>query len=152
MNEKEIKQRISELDAERSRLEKELEYLNKRPTPAERLLEIFTGCTIERDEKIFPDSIFLMKGGKYFFEIKKPYLWCSYSNVWDVFAKEYGMRYNEIQSLITNVVEEHFKMKGLTPENNKNKTIMETFVTILSKVAYSIMGLITLSFICGSVW
>lgn len=79
-------------------------------TPKQRLLEILNGCIIDFEG----DSVVLLKNGKRHFEIKKQYLWCSYMNVWSVFEKEFSMNYDQIQALIKDVVEEHFKCKGLT--------------------------------------
>ena len=84
-------------------------------TPKQRLLEILNGCEIKIDKEKYPDSVFFFKSGECYFEIEKQYLWCSYMDVWSVFEKEFSLNYNQIQALIKDAVEEHFKCKGLTP-------------------------------------
>jgi len=92
-----------------------IEEEEKKPTPEERFRELLKGCTVElRDEQ--PESTFLVKGGKLFFEFRKDILWCSRANVWDVFESEFNMSYNDIQNLIKIPMEEHFKCKEITHE------------------------------------
>ena len=84
-------------------------------TPKQRLLELINGCEIKIDLGEYPDSIFFFKNGEYYFEIEKQYLWCGYKYVWQIFENEFSMNYSQIQALIKDVVEEHFKCNGLTP-------------------------------------
>jgi hypothetical protein len=84
-------------------------------SPEERFLEIINGLEIKIDKKKYPDSIFYFKGDKYFFELEKDIIYCSYNNVWSIFLQEYKMNYDATQAFIKNQVEEHFKMKHVTP-------------------------------------
>lgn len=83
----------------------------------EEFLNLWNGCTIKFDFEKYPQSIFLMKDGKYFFkqDFKNNNLWCSRQNVWSIFEKKFGLKYTEIQLFITSTVEQHFKLRGLTP-------------------------------------
>ena len=89
----------------------------KRPTPAERFWQLCEGLSLKIDKERYPDSVFFFKEDEYQFEYDTAngHLWCRYSSIWTVFEKEYSMKYNDIQSLIKNQVEEHFKCKGVTP-------------------------------------
>lgn len=40
-----------------------------------------------------------------------------YDKVWKILSDKYGLKYDDIQNLIKNVVEQHFKWQGLTPLN-----------------------------------
>lgn len=51
----------------------------------------------------------------YFQLAKNGDLWCSYEGVWKIFEDEYHLKYKEIQTLMKRVLEEHFKMRGITP-------------------------------------
>jgi hypothetical protein len=92
----------------------QLSFNEKKLTPEEKLISLIEGCVIYT-EKENPDSVFLMKDGNCVFEIEKSTLWCSYKNIWSVFEREDKMQYTGIQSLIKKVVEERYKLKGLTP-------------------------------------
>jgi len=83
----------------------------KKPTPEERFWQLCEGLTIKNDRGKYPDVVFFFKDDEATFEYdaKNRYLWCRHSTVWSVFEKEYGMKYNDIQYLIKNQVEEHFK-------------------------------------------
>jgi len=92
------------------------EIIDKPETTAkQRLLELLNGCEIKIDKEKYPDSVFFFKNEGYYFEIEKKYLWCVYECVWKIFEIEFSMNYGQIQALIKDVVEEHFKCKGLTP-------------------------------------
>lgn len=89
----------------------------KKLTPAERFWKLCEGLTIKIDKKKYPDYVLFYKEGRRQFDYntKNGYLLCRYSSIWSVFEKEYYMKYDDIQSLIKNLVEEHFKCKGVTP-------------------------------------
>lgn len=110
MTKQEALQKIEEL-------KKFIENEEKKPAPEERFWEILKGCVVETSEK-YPGATFLLKDGKYFFELQKDILWCSYGNVWSVFEREFNMTYNEIQNLIKIQLEEHFKCNGVTAKKS----------------------------------
>jgi hypothetical protein len=89
----------------------------KKPSPEQRFIEIIKGLVIDKDEE-YSNSTFYFKDEKYFFELEKDTLWCSYDNVWSIFYKEYQMDYYSVQAFLRNQVEEHFKMKGVTPSSS----------------------------------
>jgi hypothetical protein len=109
----------AQLEAEINKKREELAQLEQQlasiPTPQQRLLQLFNGCEIKLDLKEYPNSVFLFKDEHVFFEIEDSHLWCSFIHVWKIFEAEFGMEYNDIQSLIRVGVEAHFKMKGVTP-------------------------------------
>lgn len=96
---------------------RQTQKVSKKEEMEKEFLNLWNGCTLKFDFEKYSQSIFLMKDGKYFFEqdFKRNYLWCSYNNVWSIFESKYGLEYNEIQSFIRDMVEQHFKLGGLTP-------------------------------------
>ena len=48
-------------------------------------------------------------------DLKNEYLWCDYYEIWTFFIKNYSSNYQEIRTLIKGWLEEHDKLKVLTP-------------------------------------
>ena len=87
-------------------------------TAEQAFLDMWFGCTLHFDEE-YPQAVFLMKDGKVMFaqDFKNEYLWCNYDLVWLIFRDEFGMvKYQQWQSFTSKLVEERFKLKGLTPQ------------------------------------
>jgi hypothetical protein len=86
-------------------------------TPEQRLWQLAEGLTMKVDRDKYPDSTFFFKGEDWWveYDAKNNQLWCRYGKIWQVFETEYSMQYDDIQKLIKDVVEAHFKCKGLTP-------------------------------------
>ena len=55
--------------------------------------------------------------GDYLFrqDFNNEYLWCDYDEIWSVFEKNYSYNYQEIRKLIKDWLDEHDKLKVLTP-------------------------------------
>ena len=70
-------------------------------------------CKISGTEIKLPSKI----SGVCLFEqdMKNKYLYFDYDEIWSVFNKEYSYKYNDVQRLITNWLEEAEKMKVYTP-------------------------------------
>ena len=100
---------------------KEIKEQTEKPSKEQIFLDLWNGCTIKFDFEKYPEKIFLMKNDKVIFEQdhKNGRLWCNYNRVWLIFEKEFGMKYDDIQSFIKNMVEKHFKLWVLTPLNDK---------------------------------
>ena len=64
----------------------------------------------------YPDSIFWVKDGEVIAEIDKNsgYFWIDYQ-IWDTISSMFSMEYNEIQRVMKDWLEEHYKLGGLTP-------------------------------------
>jgi hypothetical protein len=77
--------------------------------------EIINGLTIKIDREKYPNSIFFFKEDKLFFELQNSTLWCRYSTVWMKISEVISGDYGAIQAFIEKQVEEHFKMRGVTP-------------------------------------
>ena len=101
-------QKIAELKAQIAELEK--------ITSEQRFLELIDGMTIKIDKDKYPGLTFFFKGDTCYLEIQKSILWVRYAEIWQVFEVEFGMKYDEIQSFIKDQMEQHFKMRGATPE------------------------------------
>ena len=101
-------QRLKALDKERDEL---LKVIEAKPTPEQRFLELIQGLEIKLDAD-YPDSIYFFKQDTYFVELdfKNKIIWFRYLGFWSVFEKEYGLDYDEIQQLLKNLLEKHFKL------------------------------------------
>ena len=64
----------------------------------------------------YPDYTFYMKEGKCILEYntKNQYLYIRYEGIWDVFYKQFNLKYSEIQQIMKYRVEEHYKLKVKT--------------------------------------
>ncbi len=87
-------------------------------TPERRVKELCQNLTIKIDEDRFPNRIFWFRGDELIFDYDKKsgYFNCNYSLVWSVFESEFELNYHQIRKLIKGKVEEHFKLKDVTPE------------------------------------
>lgn len=103
---------LNEIQRQTQKLTKE----TKEDQMEKEFLDMWNGCVIHFDFEKYPESIFLMKDGEYFFEQdwKNKRLWCSIKYVWSIFESKYGLERNEIQLFIKAMVEKHFKLGGLT--------------------------------------
>ena len=117
MKKEQALQRLSSLENEAKEIRKIIEA-HEIPaiTKEERFYNIVKCLTQKTDKEKYPDSVFYFDGDKFMFEIKKPYIWCSYPNVWSVFEIEYSMNYDDTQLFIKQQIEKHFKREGLTPQ------------------------------------
>ena len=97
-------------------------------------LELMEGM----ERKVHPDESHIVlwyKEDGWYFEQDEKYgdLWCQYNRVWLVFEIEYGGNYVDIQLIIKNLMERHYKVRGLTPAipfSNLN-TLMERHYNVL---------------------
>lgn len=90
-----------------------------KPTPEARFAEIVEGLKIGT-RKDYPNSDFYVKGNDTYFEYDKKikHLWCDYENVWRIFEKEYGIKYDEIQAFIKVQVAKRLNIKDITPASS----------------------------------
>ena len=49
------------------------------------------------------------------YDVKNPYFYVRYNLFWSIFGTELGVNYNETQTFMDNIVEEHFKLREVTP-------------------------------------
>ena len=80
-------------------------------------MNIFEGTHIKLDLKTYPNSVFFFKEDKFWMEYnwKTKDLWCRWEGFWRVLGMENRWNYSEVQAFIKSQVEEHFKLKGITP-------------------------------------
>ena len=66
----------------------------------------------------YPNLTLWYKGDDWYFEQDEEngYLWCQYDRVWSVFETNYSPKYAEIQVIIKDLMERHYKLRGLTPK------------------------------------
>ena len=65
----------------------------------------------------FPHRTLWYKGNNWYFEQneKNCVIWCQTDRVWLFFETNYSSKYTDIQSIIRNLMERHYKLRGLTP-------------------------------------
>jgi len=65
----------------------------------------------------YPDSIFYKKNNEILFKYdsKTGYFYCDYDDIWLIFQSKYHINYKQISELIKDKVEEHLKLKNVTP-------------------------------------
>jgi hypothetical protein len=69
----------------------------------------------EKKTKKHPESIFWIKDGEVIAEIKKPkYFYVNYK-IWDNISSMLSLEYDETKHVIKTWLEEHYKLRGLTP-------------------------------------
>ena len=96
------------------------EQQKKVKTKEERFLELISGIDINQpkvDFEKYPNILFWFdKDGKYICEYdwKNDWFWFSHNQVWSVFESEFFLNYMEIRTFLNGMVEEHFKLKGIT--------------------------------------
>ena len=65
----------------------------------------------------FPNSIYWVKDGKVISEIENhKYFWLHYK-IWGDISDQFGLEYDETQSVIKTWLEQHYGLGGLTPMN-----------------------------------
>ena len=74
---------------------------------------------IKIDEKEYPDWIFYFNNDNnnciFEYNTKNGDFYCDYKLYWTIFYKKFGFNYNIIRNLTKDMVENHFKLKGITP-------------------------------------
>lgn len=127
-----IREKINQLEKE----ETELREMAKNVKSPERIfLDIIDGCTIKIDKDKYPDSIFLFKGDDWMFEIEKSIVWCRWDKVWNKIYKAISGDYNATQAFIKDLLEQHFKMNGVTPNfiSFRQGNMLEQHFKIMNK-------------------
>jgi GH35 family endo-1,4-beta-xylanase len=86
-------------------------------TPERRFKQLCQNLTIKLDEVRYPNKIFWFRDGRWIFDYDKEngFFWVNNSLVWSVFESEFEFNYEQIKELIKGRVEEHFKLKNVTP-------------------------------------
>ena len=80
-------------------------------------MNIFEGTTIKLNLKMYPTSIFFFKEDSFWMEYdwENGDLWCRGEGLWQVLERKNNWKRSEVQAFIKDQVEQHFKVKGVTP-------------------------------------
>lgn len=113
------KQRIEVIEKELQELKEQLK-VEENVSAEQFLLDILgSELTLKIDREKYPNSVFYFKGDKCLLELKKSntalYLWCNYNEIWNPISTKFYLDYASTQSLIKMTIEEHFKLKDITP-------------------------------------
>jgi len=88
--------------------------------PVENLFHQLTkDLVIKIDEKEYPNWVFYFnKDNKITFQynINNGNFWCNYKLYWSIFYEKFGFNYNQVKDITKDMVEEHFKLGGITPQ------------------------------------
>ena len=92
----------------------------KSNTPEKLFKELIKGIDINKsvvDFEKYSNSIFWFKGDKLVFEynFKNHDFWINYDEIWSKFYPFFNDNYYDVQTFMKVQVEEHFKLKGVTP-------------------------------------
>ena len=81
-------------------------------------MNIFESTHIKLDLKHYPRTVFFFKEDKFWmgYNWKNKILWCRLEYFWEVLERENNWNYEEVQAFIKDQAEQHFKLKGITPE------------------------------------
>jgi hypothetical protein len=120
MNKLEANERLSALEAEAKKLRA---LINNGPEKSkeEVFWELMMRTTsIKIDQEKYPNQTFGFVNDKLLwqYDAENGFLWLSDKDIWSVFEKQYSLKYTDIQLFIKNLVEEHFKFRGVTPLAN----------------------------------
>ena len=101
----------------------------KNNTPENLFKELIKGIDINKpvvDFEKYPNSIFWFKGDKLVFEynLKNHDFWIDYDEIWSKFYPFFNDNYYDVQTFMKVQVEEHFKLKGVTPNYTKLLTLI----------------------------
>ena len=83
-------------------------------------MNIFEGTHIKLDLKRYPNQVFFFKEDVFWMEYnwKNGYFGCRYEGFWDVLGKEKNWGHGEVRAFIRSQLEQHFKLKDVTPYAN----------------------------------
>ena len=72
----------------------------------------------EVNDPHYPNHIFYMKDDKCYlqYNIKNQYLYVRYDGIWDVFYNQFNLEDSEIEQIMKDVFEEHYKLKVETTD------------------------------------
>jgi hypothetical protein len=89
------------------------------------LRRIFARVTYFTDRKVFPDVAFfgVDSNGNYLFHYddKKNFFWVHYWKIWMVLESKNNWSNEQTRAFVKGVVEDRFKLKGVTPWNTQGK-------------------------------
>jgi hypothetical protein len=83
-------------------------------TAEDRFKEMINGMAVESID--LPNSIWYYKDGNFVLEhdIKNGTCWINWSNIWSVLNSEFGLNYQQIKELTTNILKQHLKHNVVT--------------------------------------
>jgi restriction endonuclease S subunit len=116
-------QKIQELEKQIEELEKQIEELKKeyKNEPEQWFKSLLNELEIEINDDN-PNSVYYKKDGIVIFELyqgSENFFYCDYNLVWSIFYNKYNFNYDETQSFIKTMVEQHLKLLAVTPKWTK---------------------------------
>ena len=74
---------------------------------------------VKIDEKKYPEWIFYFNENNnciFQYNTKNGYFWCNYELYWNIFYENFNFNYIIVRDITKDMVENHFKLKGITPK------------------------------------
>ena len=96
--------------------------------PVESLFHTLTkDLVVKIDENKYPNRIFYFNNHKIIFEHNtiNDYFYCSYFNFNQYFYEKFNINWLMLSKIVKDMVENHFKLSGITPPVFYCKTVME---------------------------
>jgi hypothetical protein len=89
-----------------------------------RFLNTEYGDLVPYETDKFPDYIFFTKDGEVIFDYNKKngYVAISHNKIWSFLESFFGLEYEEIRDIITQWVEEHYKLRVTTTPGQHGST------------------------------
>ncbi len=76
------------------------------------------GNLTQKKHKDYPDSVFYVDSENQIlmeYDKKNERVWISYDNIWSKLERYFYLEYKDIQLIIKDWLEEHYKLEGVTP-------------------------------------
>ncbi|TXG75758.1 hypothetical protein E6Q11_06875 [Candidatus Dojkabacteria bacterium] len=103
--------------------QEQLDFINQqsaKKSKEERFLELISDIDISRpivNLVTYPSSLFWGDSNDdrmFEYDWGNECFWVSHYRIWSIFYKEYKMNYDAVEAFMRTMVEEHFKLKGVT--------------------------------------
>ena len=131
MKREELEQKIADYKEKIVALEKELEQ----PEDAKKyILDLIYSLDVFLKRDI-PQGIFFKKGNDIYFELnlKDSILWYSDTKIYQLLESKFNLNKQKINELFHSIIEDTFKIKGVTPCNNFYNCRMDIEDTFIIK-------------------
>jgi len=87
--------------------------------PVENLFHQLTrDLVVKIDKDKYPNWVYYFNNDNnciFEYNTKNGDFWCNYKKYWTIFYEKFGFNYNQIKYLTKDMVENHFKLKRITP-------------------------------------
>lgn len=94
-------------------------------TNEESIFPPISELTAKEDLEKYPNSLFWFHGDTFILELEKTddklITWVNYSKIWNPISEKNNWNYDQTQDFLKVKIEEHFKLRDVTPFKSKNR-------------------------------